>query len=96
MKQYKWLLTVGLILVCIGLIAYSITNVWDVRSLAVISVGLILSIFSLIKLDLKDLLRDRRLIYGSNMALVIILVVAILGLLNFFLARHTWRVDTTA
>jgi len=96
MKQYKWLLTVGLILVGIGLIAYSITNVWDVRSLAVICVGLILSIFSLIKLDLKDVLRDRRLIYGGNMALVIVLVVAILGLLNFFLARHTWRVDTTA
>ncbi|MCK4640359.1 MAG: hypothetical protein KAU06_03400, partial [Candidatus Marinimicrobia bacterium] len=64
MKQYKWLLTLGLILMGIGLIAYSITNVWDVRSLAVICVGLILSIFSLIKLELKDVLRDRRLIYG--------------------------------
>ena len=96
MKIYKWILTIGLILIAIGLIVYSITNVWGWKSLVIIGVGLAGAIFALFKLDLKSVLKSRKLLYSGNMFLVIILVLAILAMVNFFLARHTWRVDTTS
>jgi ABC-type uncharacterized transport system involved in gliding motility auxiliary subunit len=96
MKLSRWCLIAGLLLLAAGLIVYSITNVWQVKSLVIIGLGCGLTAFALIRLDLKKFLRDRRLIYGGNMIVIIVLVIAILGMINFFLARHTWRVDTTA
>jgi len=96
MKLYKWILTGGLALLLVGLIVYSIMNVWDWKSILLLVAGGAATIFALVQLDIKNLLKNRRLIYGGNMALIVLLVVAILGLVNFFLARHTWRLDTTS
>jgi len=96
MKLYKWLFTIGLIMIVLGLIVYSTANVWNTKSLVAILAGVILVIISLIRLDLRRLLRDRRFLYGGNVAIIILLVIGILGLLNFLSVRHSWRVDTSA
>jgi ABC-type uncharacterized transport system involved in gliding motility auxiliary subunit len=95
MKLYKWILAAGLILVALGLIIYSIVNVWNWKILTLLVLGFGASIFALIKLDIRSVIKSRRVIYSGNMALVIVLVIAIIGLIDFFFARHTWRVDTT-
>ena len=94
MKFYRWLLTLGLVLLATGLIIYSTSHSLDFKSLLMILIGAIVLIIALFRLDLGRILKDRRLLYGGNMLLVIILVTAILGLLNYFSARHSWRVDT--
>jgi ABC-type uncharacterized transport system involved in gliding motility auxiliary subunit len=96
MKLSRWCLIAGLLLLAAGLIIYSVTNVWQLKSLVIIALGCGLTVFALIRIDLKKFLRDRRLIYSGNMIVIIVLVIAIVGMINFFLARHTWRVDTTA
>ena len=96
MKLYKWIFTAGLVLIAIGLIIYSITDVWNWKSLLWIGIGIVGTVFALIKLDVKSIFKSRRILYGGNMFLMILLVIAILAMVNFFLARHTWRVDTTA
>jgi len=96
MKLSRWCLIAGLLLLTAGLIIYSVTNVWQLKSLVIIALGCGLTVFALIRIDLKKFLRDRRLIYGGNMVIIIVLVVAIVGMINFFLARHTWRIDATA
>ncbi|MBU0711119.1 Gldg family protein, partial [bacterium] len=94
MKFYRWLLTLGLVLIATGLIIYSTSHNLDFKSLLMILIGAIVLIIALFRLDLGRILKDRRLLYGGNMLLVIILATAILGLLNYFSARHSWRVDT--
>ncbi len=95
MKLYKWILTAGLILIALGLIIYSIVNVWNWQIIVLLALGFGASVLALIKLDIKTILKNRRVIYSGNMALVIVLVIAIIGLVDFFFARHSWRVDTT-
>jgi ABC-type uncharacterized transport system involved in gliding motility auxiliary subunit len=95
MKLYKGIVFAGLVLILTGLIIYSIANVWSVLALVFIGIGLVATVFALIKLDLRAILKDRRTLYGGNMIIVILLLIAIVGMANFFLARHTWRVDST-
>ncbi|MGB9893669.1 MAG: DUF7088 domain-containing protein, partial [Candidatus Saccharicenans sp.] len=56
---------------------------------ALVYIGLNLS-------TLKEGLKRRSFIYSSNMFLIIILVLAILVVINFFSARHHYRADLTA
>jgi len=68
---------------------------------AVLALGaagfLALLAYALLNLDeLKRGFRRRSFIYSGNMALVIVLVLAILVLVNYFLARHSAMVDLTA
>lgn len=95
-KLYRWLLVIGLLLLAVGLIYYSIVNVWNWQNLLITALGLVAAVLALIKLDVRTIIKSRRFVYGGNMALVTLLVVASIGLLDFFLARHTWRVDTTS
>jgi ABC-type uncharacterized transport system involved in gliding motility auxiliary subunit len=96
MKIYKWVFSIGLILIACGLIYFSIVNIWSWPVIVLLVLGFGASVFALIKLDIRTLLKNRRLIYGGNMVLVIILIIAIVGLVDFFFTRHSWRVDTTA
>ncbi|HOU17012.1 MAG TPA: Gldg family protein, partial [Candidatus Marinimicrobia bacterium] len=96
MKIYKWVFSIGLILIACGLIYFSIVNIWSWPVIVLLILGFGASVLALIKLDIRTLLKNRRLIYGGNMVLVIILVIAIVGLVDFFFTRHSWRVDTTA
>lgn len=95
MKLYKWIFSTGLILIAAGLINHSISNVWSWPIITMLALGFGASIFALIKLDIRSILKSRSLIYGGNMVLATVLVIAIVGLVDFFFARHSWRVDTT-
>ncbi|MCK9244964.1 MAG: GldG family protein, partial [Candidatus Marinimicrobia bacterium] len=95
MKLYKWIFSTGLILIAAGLIYHSISNVWSWPIITMLALGFGASIFALIKLDIRSILKSRSLIYGGNMVLATVLVIAIVGLVDFFFARHSWRVDTT-
>ncbi|PIS27964.1 MAG: hypothetical protein COT43_07800 [Candidatus Marinimicrobia bacterium CG08_land_8_20_14_0_20_45_22] len=94
-KLNKWILIAGITLLLFGLILYSIVNVWNWKLLTLIGIGLAGSVYAFIRLDMWKFLKDRRLLYSGNMAFVIIVTIAILILVNFFLARHTWRIDST-
>jgi len=96
MKLYKWIFAIGLVLIACGLIFHSITNVWNWPVITLLVLGFGVSVFALIKLDIRSILKSRGLIYGGNMVLVTVLVIAIVGLVDFFFARHSWRADTTA
>ncbi|NLA21600.1 MAG: hypothetical protein GX870_01025, partial [Candidatus Marinimicrobia bacterium] len=73
MKIYKWILSIGLILIACGLIYFSIVNIWSWPVIVLLILGFGASVFALIKLDIRTLLKNRRLIYGGNMVLIIIL-----------------------
>lgn len=96
MKLYRWLLIFGLVLISASLFFYSTSHIWDFKSLAMILAGVVILVIALFRLELVHILRDRRLLYGGNMMLVIILVIAILVLMNYVSARHSWRVDTNS
>jgi len=95
LKLDKWILTAGIFLLLFGLILYSIVGVWNWKLLTLIGIGLAGIIYALLRLDVRRFFKDRRLLYSGNMAFIIIITIAILILVNFFLARHTWRVDST-
>ena len=60
MKLYRWLFTMGLIVTAIGLSIYSFSDMWDVKSLTGILFGIVLMMVALIRLDLRQVLGDRR------------------------------------
>jgi ABC-type uncharacterized transport system involved in gliding motility auxiliary subunit len=83
------------------LAALAARMVWPYRkSLALVlgAAGLLaLVAYVLLHLDeLKQGFRRRSFIYSGNMVLVVVLVLAILVLVNYFLARHSVMVDLTA
>jgi ABC-type uncharacterized transport system involved in gliding motility auxiliary subunit len=75
--------------------------VWPYRKSLVLVLGaaglLALVVHVLLHLDeFRQGFRRRSFIYSGNMILVVILVLAILVLANYFLARHTVMIDLTA
>ncbi len=96
LKNYLNYLSLGLLA-----LAIVILTVWpQYRTAAWIigATGLVaIAVYIILNLtELKEGLKRRSFIYSSNMLLVIVLVLAILVVLNFLLARHHYRVDFTA
>jgi len=93
----KYLNYIGLVLILVGLISLIIWPQRKSTALAVLALGfasLIVYItlnFSLLKRGLSR----RSFLYSSNLLLIIVLVLAILVLANYFLARHHYRLDFT-
>lgn len=96
LKNYLNYLSLGLLALAVVILAvwpqYR-TAAWIIGAtgLAAIVVYIILNLT-----ELKEGLKRRSFIYSSNMLLIIVLVLAILVVLNFLLARHHYRVDFTA
>ncbi|MGB9906308.1 MAG: GldG family protein [Candidatus Saccharicenans sp.] len=89
-------ISLGLLVLAIVILA-----VWpQYRTAAWVSGGLgivSLALYLILNLStLKEGLKRRSFIYSSNLMLIIILVLAILVVLNFFLARHHYRLDFTS
>ena len=63
-----------------------------------IGIGSILFLFPLISnfQEVIDRIKSKRTQLGANAALVILLVLVIIGLLDYLSIRHSWRVDTTS
>jgi len=88
---------IGLTLVLVGLISLIIWPQRKTVDLAVLALGLVLlMIYTILNLSsLKRGFSRRSFLYSSNLLLVIVLVLAILVLANYFLERHHYRIDFT-
>ena len=75
--------------------------IWPQKKAAILALGLlgILSLIVYAVLNLSSLeqgFRRRSFIYSGNMLLVVVLVLAIIVLANYFLSKHDYRADMTA
>ncbi|MCX6573381.1 MAG: GldG family protein, partial [Candidatus Aminicenantes bacterium] len=96
LKKYLNIVAVVLILA-----ALAAATVWPYRNALILGLGaaglLALAAYMLLHLPaLKQGFRRRSFIYSGNMILVVVLVLAILVLVNYFLARHSVMIDLTA
>ena len=99
MKKYASLIgIIGLVLILLGLIIYSINSLITVWSSAPVMAGLILVILFIILQfsEIKKGLSSRSTKFGSNALLTILFVIGILIVLNILLTRFNYRLDTTA
>jgi len=87
----------GLALAASAMIAYSIRSVWTVYQTIIIVAGAALVVVSLILKagNIRTSLRRRSARFGVNSATSVVLVVGILGLLNYLGAQHPKRLDMT-
>ncbi len=94
----KNLNTVALVLLAAGLAGWT---VWPQRkTLALVLVGLGLAALAgyavLNRTALSRKFQRKSLLYSGNLALIVVLVLAILGLANYFFSKHSYRMDFTA
>jgi len=94
----KYLNYAGLVLVVLSLVLLIVWPQYQKAALILALAGLVLLVIYLILnlSGLKQSLQRRSFLYSSNMILIIILVLGLLAVVNFFLARHHYRVDLTA
>jgi ABC-type uncharacterized transport system involved in gliding motility auxiliary subunit len=94
----KDLNTVALVLIAAGLAGWVVWPQWKTAALVVTGLG-VLSLAAYIVLNRAALVQRfqrKSLLYSGNLVLIIVLVLAIVGLANYFLARHNHRWDFTA
>ena len=96
LKKYLKFVAAGLILAALGA-----ATVWPYRrslviGLAAAGVAAVAAHLLLHLSELKEGFKRRSFIYSGNTLLVVVLVLAILVLVNYFLARHSVMVDLTA
>jgi ABC-type uncharacterized transport system involved in gliding motility auxiliary subunit len=89
---------VALVLILAALSAWII---WPQKMTMILTLGLagVLALVAYAVLHLSSLkkgFRRKSFIYSGNTLLVIVIVLAILGLANYFLSRHNYRADFTA
>jgi ABC-type uncharacterized transport system involved in gliding motility auxiliary subunit len=89
-------LAMGLILA-----ALAVWIIWPQRAAVALAAGLlgVLALIAYLVLNMSSLkrgFRRRSFIYGGNTILIAVLVLAILGLANYFLSKHDFRADFTA
>jgi ABC-type uncharacterized transport system involved in gliding motility auxiliary subunit len=94
----KNLNTAALVLILAALAAWI---VWPQKKAVIAALGLagILTLFAYAALHLSSLKKGfhrKSLIYSGNTLLVVVIVLAILALANYFLSKHNYRVDFTA
>jgi ABC-type uncharacterized transport system involved in gliding motility auxiliary subunit len=75
--------------------------IWPQKKAAVLALGLLgvltLMVYAALNLSsLRQGFRRRSFIYSGNMLLVVVLVLGILVLANYFLSKHEYRADLTA
>ena len=93
----KNLNSIGLVVVILALIAL---RIWPHRKTAAL-IALVIGIAAIavyIALNIsafKDTLSRKSFLYSTNLALIVVIVLAILVLLNSFLSRHNYRFDFT-
>lgn len=93
----KNLNTIALALIAVGIIGWI---VWPHKKTLVVAIGALglLALAAHIALNLsylKQSFRRKSFIYSGNLLLVVVLVLAILGLVNYFLSKNHYRMDFT-
>ncbi|MGZ5438481.1 MAG: GldG family protein [Candidatus Aminicenantales bacterium] len=94
----KNLNTAAVVLIAAGLIGWIVWPQNKALILAFLALGLIAlaAYIVLNRAALAQKFQRKSLLYSGNLVLVVVLVLAILGLANYFLAKHNYRVDFTA
>ena len=94
----KHLNAVAGVLVAAGLVGWIVWPQRKTAALIVIALGLAaLAVYVFLnRAALGAKLSRKALLYSGNTALIVVLVLGILGLANYFLARHNHRWDFTA
>jgi ABC-type uncharacterized transport system involved in gliding motility auxiliary subunit len=94
----KNLNTAALVLIAAGLVGWIVWPQKTSLALVVLALGLIAlaAYIVLNRAALKQRFQRKSLLYSGNLVLVVVLVLAILGLANYFLSKHNYRADFTA
>lgn len=94
----KNLNTVALVLIGAGFAGWIVWPQRKTLALAVTALGLIAlaAYLALNRASLKQKFQRKSLLYSGNLVLIVVLVLAILGLANYFLSKHNYRADFTA
>jgi ABC-type uncharacterized transport system involved in gliding motility auxiliary subunit len=98
MKVLKNIASFGPALIIAGYVYYSIQNVWNIPVQIVLYAGAVLTVV-LLALNLgkiKGAFKRRSTQYGTNSLVMTIIVVGILGMVNFLGKKHHKRVDLTS
>ncbi len=98
MKNLKNIASFGPALTIVGYVYYSIQNVWNIYVQTALYAGLALTALLLfLNLDrIKASFSRRSTQYGTNSVVMIVVVVGILGMVNFLAKKHHKRVDLTS
>ncbi|MFN8007453.1 MAG: Gldg family protein [Terriglobia bacterium] len=97
MKFLKNLASFGPALIIGGYLYYSIENIWSIPVQVIFYVGVALTL-AMVFFNLgsiKDSFRLRSTQYGSNTVLVLLVVLGILGVINYLGKKHVKRFDLT-
>lgn len=89
---------VGLAAILAGLVVYSLLNVMSAGVYIPLILGIILLLFYIIVQfeEIKKGLTSRSAKFGSNAALMILIIFGLIVVVNIFMNRFSWRIDTTA
>lgn len=89
---------IGLVLLLAGLVIYSLINIFTWMVYVPLIAGAILVVAYMILNfgEIRKGLSSRSARFGSNAALMIVVILGILVVINIFAGRFSWRVDTTA
>jgi ABC-type uncharacterized transport system involved in gliding motility auxiliary subunit len=90
--------TLGLILVAAGLLIRYVRAVWQWQEIVPLAVGGALLLFYLVFnfRAVLDFITSRGALQTANALVMCVLVLGLLGFVNFLAGKHTWRKDTTA
>jgi len=94
----RYLNSVAAVLITVGLVAWIIWPQRKVAALIMAALG-VLALAGYVVLNRRELapkFQRRSLLYSGNLILIVVLVLAILGLANYFLSTHNHRWDFTA
>jgi ABC-type uncharacterized transport system involved in gliding motility auxiliary subunit len=94
----KNLNTAALVLISAGLVGWIVWPQRKAPALALLGLGFaaLAAYVVLNRAALKQKFQRKSLLYSGNLILIIVLVLAILGLANYFLSKHNYRMDFTA
>lgn len=98
MNALKSIASFGPVLIILAYVWYSIQGVWDYRVQIALYGGLILTL-AMVALSFEQLkagLRRRSAQYGANTALMVVMVVGLLGMINFLAKKYQERWDLTS
>jgi len=96
-RERHWLASIGLALAASGFVRYSTQNEWTRVSKILIIAGAVIFVASL-ALSYREVIaffRHRSSRLGTNTLTLTLLVLVVLGLINFLGFRHHKRVDVT-
>jgi len=98
MKQLRNIVSLGPFLIIAGYVYYSVVNVWNVWVQVILYTGIALTLLLLVFNfgQLKASFGRRSTKYGTNTVAMTVIVIGILGMINFVGKRHHKRVDLTS